>query len=228
MTTEKIVYFVRHAESDANDKYIFQAPDDPLTEKGLAQCHALAKRLKRVPFDALLTSPFERARRTAEAVAGVTGHTVEADTLWREYVPPKSLLGEPRDTARGEEYMRERRAHIRESAWHFEDEENYHDLHRRATEALQSLNDRPEKTIVVVTHLGFLKAVLTNMLMRGVPAPEVYVRMRFLFESKNTGITTCRYGTDKKGRAGWRLLTWNNFDHLSDELASLSEPLGAR
>lgn len=218
MRTQKLVYFIRHGESEANRGSIFQSPDDRVTERGYEQNACIAGRMATVPFETLIASPFPRARATADAIANATGKPVVEDALWREYVPPTSLLGSARDTPEGQAFMRERRAHMYEPKWHFEDEENYHDLNSRAGEALLSLLARPEESLVVVTHLGFLKTILAHMVTRGRPSPQVYANVRFAFESKNAAITLCRYGTDKKERTGWRLVTWNDYTHLPEEL----------
>lgn len=61
---------VRHGESEWNriGRYQGQA-DAPLSELGASQAEALATRLKRESFDAIFSSPLQRAARTAEAIA---------------------------------------------------------------------------------------------------------------------------------------------------------------
>lgn len=46
MQPDKIVYLVRHAESEGNVKGIFQSPELPLSKKGKRQAKILAERLK--------------------------------------------------------------------------------------------------------------------------------------------------------------------------------------
>ena len=61
---------IRHGESEWNriGRYQGQA-DAPLSELGVRQANALSMRLRTEPIDAIFTSPLQRARRTAEAVA---------------------------------------------------------------------------------------------------------------------------------------------------------------
>jgi probable phosphoglycerate mutase len=61
---------VRHGESEWNriGRYQGQA-DAPLSELGMSQAEALANRLKRESFEAIFSSPLQRAARTAEAIA---------------------------------------------------------------------------------------------------------------------------------------------------------------
>ena len=58
--------------------------DVPLTETGVAQAAAAAKRLASAGLDAIVASPLQRTVQTAEAVAAVTGLPVSADEGFRE------------------------------------------------------------------------------------------------------------------------------------------------
>jgi probable phosphoglycerate mutase len=61
---------IRHGESEWNriGRYQGQA-DAPLSDLGTRQAGALANRLQNEPIDAIYSSPLQRARKTAEAVA---------------------------------------------------------------------------------------------------------------------------------------------------------------
>jgi broad specificity phosphatase PhoE len=58
--------------------------DVPLTEVGVQQAAAAAKRLASAGLAAIVTSPLARAVRTAEEVAAATGAPVEAEEGFRE------------------------------------------------------------------------------------------------------------------------------------------------
>jgi probable phosphoglycerate mutase len=58
--------------------------DAPLTDAGVGQATAAAKRLAPADIDAIVSSPLQRAVRTAEEVAAVTGVPVTADEGFRE------------------------------------------------------------------------------------------------------------------------------------------------
>lgn len=61
---------VRHGESEWNRIGRYQGQlDAPLSDLGLRQAEALAKRLSTEKLDAIFSSPLQRARRTAEAIA---------------------------------------------------------------------------------------------------------------------------------------------------------------
>ena len=79
--------FLRHGEFVGNAESRWQGQSDyPLTEKGKAQAHALAKRLKSegVKFDLVISSPLIRAKETAEIIASALNVKVEFDPIWIE------------------------------------------------------------------------------------------------------------------------------------------------
>jgi broad specificity phosphatase PhoE len=70
------VYLVRHGQTDGNVKQLFiGATDIPLDETGERQARELGQRFAGIELDDILTSPLQRARRTAEAIGEVTGHS---------------------------------------------------------------------------------------------------------------------------------------------------------
>lgn len=70
------VYLVRHGQTAGNVKQLFiGASDIPLDEIGERQARELGARFADIPLDDVVTSPLQRARRTAEAIGEVTGHS---------------------------------------------------------------------------------------------------------------------------------------------------------
>ena len=64
------IYLIRHAESIANTKGIYQGQtyDTKLSPLGEKQAEAVGRRLSAVPLDALITSPLMRTKQTAESI----------------------------------------------------------------------------------------------------------------------------------------------------------------
>ena len=59
-------YLVRHGETEWNsENRMCGRTDVPLSEAGRRQAESLAERLKPIPFEALYSSPLQRARETA-------------------------------------------------------------------------------------------------------------------------------------------------------------------
>lgn len=69
---------VRHAaHGDLDRRLSGRAAGSPLTEEGRAQAARLAARLASRGVDAVLTSPLERARETAAAIADAVGLSIQ-------------------------------------------------------------------------------------------------------------------------------------------------------
>jgi broad specificity phosphatase PhoE len=68
------LWLARHAETDENAAgLILGRRDPPLSAAGIAQAEALAGRLRDAGLVCVWTSPMQRARRTADLVAGALG-----------------------------------------------------------------------------------------------------------------------------------------------------------
>jgi probable phosphoglycerate mutase len=75
---------VRHGETAFTAERRYSGRGDvPLTERGLAQADAVARRLAAIgrPIDAVVTSPLERCVRTAEIVAAGAPIVVDQDLI---------------------------------------------------------------------------------------------------------------------------------------------------
>lgn len=85
MGDEPEVWLVRHGETEwSRDHRHTSTTDIPLTEVGVEVAHGLAERLAGVGFDLVLTSPRQRARRTAE-LAGFADASVDDDLVEWDY-----------------------------------------------------------------------------------------------------------------------------------------------
>lgn len=68
------IYLARHGETTWNaEDRVCGRTDVPLTEKGMEQARNLAEKMRDLPIDVILSSPLERARRTAQCVADAKG-----------------------------------------------------------------------------------------------------------------------------------------------------------
>lgn len=76
---------IRHGETDWNvDKRLQGHIDIGLNAEGRRQAAALGQVLEHEPLDAIYASDLQRARDTAQAVAGLQGRTVQIDPALRE------------------------------------------------------------------------------------------------------------------------------------------------
>ncbi len=82
---KKRIYLIRHAQSEFNEKGIFQGRlDSDLTPLGFVQARMVAKFLEGEGIEALISSPQRRAYKTALMVGDLLGLEVEVDERIRE------------------------------------------------------------------------------------------------------------------------------------------------
>jgi broad specificity phosphatase PhoE len=193
------ITLIRHAESQANLDGIWNGRlDGRLSAGGEASLDAVRKRLHDQDFDLVISSPLERALRTAEAFAPefeVSEEFIELDIGKWEGKTRDEILSDQGD------YLRE--AVFKRELPMGETGESLHDLHRRAITAVDSLAERlgEEGRAAVVTHGGFIQETLQRHLAsRG--------RRVHSFAS-NTSITRLVWSWDHP-----RLAVFNDRAHL--------------
>jgi ribonuclease H / adenosylcobalamin/alpha-ribazole phosphatase len=163
---------LRHGQTPLSDERRFAGRADiPLTGKGLRQAGAAAQRLAaRGGIAAIVTSPLQRARRTADAVAAATGAPVRVDDGWMELD-----FGEWEGLSSAEAAERgpgEMAAWLKDSAVAPPGGESIAAATRRVLPALRRALEQPGGTVVVVSHVTPMKIVLRHALL----APPAAVR----------------------------------------------------
>ncbi|MHB8652046.1 MAG: histidine phosphatase family protein [Minisyncoccota bacterium] len=213
---EKIVYFVRHGQSADNVAPVFQSPDSPLNEKGIKQAESIAQRVSKLSFEALITSPFERAKQTAEAITKATGKEAEYSEFFVERVKPTYINGKPYTDEKASTLWREWEKSLHTPGMRAEDGENFDDLIARADKALAFLNSREEQSLVVVTHGYFLRTIVARVLLGNLLSGEVFKSIQKTAATENTGLTVLQYRSGFEEQLTWRLWIYNDHAHLAD------------
>ncbi len=213
---QKIVYFIRHGQSKDNVAPVFQSPDSPLNEKGKRQAESIAQRVSRLSFDALIASPFERAKQTTEAIAKVTGKKAEYSDLFVERVKPSYINGKPYTDEKANNLWREWEKSLYTPNMRAEDGENFDDLIARADKALTFLKNRTEKSLVVVTHGYFLRTIVARVLLGDLLSGEAFRNIQRTAAMENTGLTVLQYREGFEEKPVWRLWIYNDHAHLAD------------
>lgn len=205
---EKHVYFVRHGESEENVGQVHRGPDAQLTEKGKEQARIVAERIERIGVDALIASPFPRARDTAQAIGERIGKEPEQNELFSEWLPPSETIGlhrsHPQMKTIFESIFASFDPHYRHS-----DEETFADLVTRAEAALRALEAHVAERLCVVTHGGFLRILAGTFVFGPDFTKKQFFDMREHMRTMNTGITYAHFDGSV-----WRLITWNDQSHL--------------
>ena len=73
------IFLIRHGETALNAARVVQTPETPLSERGVAQAEALARRLADAGVTAIVSSDLPRALMTAERLQAATGAPIALD-----------------------------------------------------------------------------------------------------------------------------------------------------
>jgi len=200
------VILLRHAQSEGNAQGVMQGQSDfPLSETGLQQAEALARRWRkeRMRFDCIITSPLSRALQTAEIIAAALGAPLDMKDDWMERNNGQIAGLRPEEVS-------ERGLHLPfvqpyqpigvdgESQW---------ELFLRAGRAVQDLLHRPPGRYLVVSHGGILNLAMYAIL--GVVPQANFHGPRFRFH--NTAFAVLDYDPT---RHIWTLEAINDRAHL--------------
>jgi len=213
---EKIVYFVRHGQSEDNIAPVFQSPNSPLSEKGRQQAESIAQRVSKLSFDAIIASPLERARQTAETIAKVTNKKAEYSELFMERIKPTYINGKPYTDEKANNLWQKWEKSLYTPNMRAEDGENFDDLIVRADKALSFLQNRPEQSLVVVTHGFFLRTIVSRVLISDLLSGEIFKNIQRTAAMENTGLTVLQYHESFEEKPAWRLWIYNDHAHLAD------------
>jgi probable phosphoglycerate mutase len=143
-----------------------------LDDRGRAQAAALAARLAAVPLDAIITSPLERCRQTAQAVADTQDRSADA--------PPPTpqedarlgecrygdWTGKPLKRLAADPLWRVVQAHPSAVRFPGEDGESMLDMQHRAVSAVRDWNARlgANAVYLICSHGDVIKAILADSL----------------------------------------------------------------
>jgi probable phosphoglycerate mutase len=214
METKKIIYFVRHGESVANISSIFQPSDSTLTEKGREQAKSIAARIEKLSSEAFISSSFERAKETAEIIAKTVNKKPEYSDLFVERIMPKGLGGKPHSDKEAHAFWKEWTESLYTPGVRVADGENFDDIVLRADRALAFLRDRPERSILVVTHGYFFRTMIARVLLGDLLTGEAHRRFQRGATMENAGLSALRYEGASEEDMHWRLWTYNDHAHL--------------
>ena len=210
----KLIYFVRHGETEDNAKNIRQGPEGSLSEKGRAQALQTAKRFPKQKGrpQVIIASPYERAKETAGIIARELGMSVEYSDLLVERRNPSAIVGHAGGESDVKRIVDQMDKSFHDDNFRFADEENFVDLKERAKKLLAYIVSRPEERIIMVTHGIFLKMVVSYMLLREKLTASEYNNLSYLHPINNAGMTICSYTPHLFKKNEWKLLLWNDLE----------------
>lgn len=152
----KNVYFLRHGQTNLNRQHLHQYAETGLSEKGRLQAQTIAKKLKDIKIDVIISSSLARTKETADIVAQEVGLPVEVNDLFVELRRPSDLWGTSWYSPKSIWIMGNLYFRVYDKDWHYSNEENLEEFHERAKQALNYIAGRSEENILVVTHRGLM------------------------------------------------------------------------
>jgi probable phosphomutase (TIGR03848 family) len=164
-----LVLLVRHGLTAGTGTVLTgRTPGIPLDDRGREQAAALAARLAAVPLDAIVTSPLERCRQTADAIASArNGHplAVQEDERLAE-VRYGDWTGKPLKRLAKDPLWRVVQAHPSAARFPGEDGESMPDVQHRAVGAVREWNARlgRDATYLICSHGDVIKSLIADSL----------------------------------------------------------------
>jgi len=215
VTEQRRIYLTRHGETfhnaAAGESY---ADADRLTQLGWEQSRRLGHFLAGRGVAAVITSPFERARQTAEGVNEGLRCTIEDDPRLHEIIPPGQAEGDPEGEA--EHWSVYMARHANDRSYSVGGAESFEAVMRRVRGVVASFAER--QCALVVSHAGFLRFLAGYLVWGEQFNPRTLPRL-WVFEIHNTGLSELRHVPTRPGyelSEGWSIVTWMQRTHLDE------------
>ncbi len=201
----KKVYFVRHGQAEGNETIVFKRPDALLTQQGVEESYVLAQKIKLLKPALLITGPLSRTIQTAEIIQAEVGIPMTVEDFFSGVQHASSMSGKSKDGIEAQLYLQTiKRIYSDDPNARYEDGENYSEFHKRLCGGLDSLEQRQETSVVVVTHESVIKSLLILVLHNKEYNPAFNIDLKkHIGNMTNIGITTFEF-TDT-----WKLISWN-------------------
>jgi probable phosphomutase (TIGR03848 family) len=172
-----LVLIVRHGLTASTGKALTGwTPGIWLDDRGRAQAAALAARLAALPLDAIITSPLERCRQTAQAIACTREGSADGAANGSALTPLQDArlgecrygdwTGQPLKRLAADPLWRVVQAHPSAVRFPGEDGESMLDMQHRAVSAVRDWNARlgPDAVYLICSHGDVIKAILADSL----------------------------------------------------------------
>ncbi|MBQ8303766.1 MAG: histidine phosphatase family protein [Clostridia bacterium] len=209
------VYIIRHCETMGNHLKVFQGSNDfeisPVGEKQIA---ALGERFKDIHIDAVYSSPFSRAKKTAAAIAAPKGLQITENEGLRE-ISGGIIEGKTLKEIFENHKELEDAWNLSPQNFHAEKGESMRSVYGRVSAAfMEIVKENKDKTIAVVSHGAAIRNLFCFL---------IYGDIEKLIEvdwCDNTAVNLVEF--DDNFKAEIKFL--NSTEHLSEELL----PSGSR
>jgi broad specificity phosphatase PhoE len=208
----KLIYFVRHGETENNLLHITQGEKGALTELGREQALATARRFPkgRGRPGIIIASPYERTRETAEIIGRELRVKVKYSDLLKERRNPTEFIGVSKNDPKLRHVMDRIDNSFRDDNYRYSDEENFVDLKKRSRKLLRFIRWQPHKRIILVSHGFFLKMVAAYMTYGDALTASQYNTLSYFNPVQNAGMAIIAYDHHWFKKDEWKILVWND------------------
>jgi len=205
------VYVVRHGQSEGNKLGVHQGENVSLSEEGMDQAKAVAQRLKKCGIDVIYSSPYLRAKQTADIISKELDLPIEYWEDLRELKRPSEIEGLSYSDPKAVEIKNTIKEKQIIPDWRYSDDESFNDLRARAKAVEKHIIDHHKhQNVLCVSHIQIMVMIVMQIVMQDKLTSEAFWQFYYHSRQNNTGITHLEY-TDG---FGWSLVTWNDTTHL--------------
>jgi probable phosphomutase (TIGR03848 family) len=163
-----LVLLVRHGLTATTGSVLTGwTPGIPLDDRGRKQAEALAARLAPVPLDAIISSPLERCRQTADAIAAAgPGRPAVLEDERVGECHYGDWTGQPLKRLAREPLWRVVQAHPGAARFPGQDGESIMDMQHRAVGAVRYWNERlgADAAYLICSHADVIKSIVADSL----------------------------------------------------------------
>lgn len=205
------LYLVRHGQSAVQSLGVHQSIDVTLSKMGRDQAKLVASRLKNKEINVIFSSPFPRAKETADIIAQVLDKKVVIRDELKEAIWPSEIIGLHHSAPESEKIRSELEKNAHDPDFKYSDEESFNELVKRSKRFLDHLIRKyKDKNVLCVSH-GFIQKITVGIIVFEEEfSSNIYNKFKRNSWMENTGITEVEH-TDENG---WTLHTWNDKTHL--------------
>ncbi|MAF35511.1 hypothetical protein CL622_00115 [archaeon] len=162
------IFLIRHGETtgDVEDRFGGDY-DDHLTENGILQSRALAKKLQDKGIEIIFVSPRIRAKETAEIVRRGLNIPIEVIEDLRERNSYGVLTGLTKVEAKDKHPVDFEKI-SKDKVYHdVTDSESYDEIKQRAINVFNEILAKDYKTIAIISHGGVISTYVREVLAKG-------------------------------------------------------------
>ncbi len=207
------IYVIRHGVTELNTEKVRQHMEGFLSQEGVAQARLLGERLSSIPVDTIFTSPYPRAKQTADIISAFHKQLLVQESEYLVEVRyPSEVFGQPKEDPKSMRIIETVHDHFGEPGWRYSDEETFDEFVGRARTVLEYISKTGFQNAVVVSHERFIRVLVGVVLLGKHFTPDTFRTMRKNLYVSNTGITA--FEEQKSDTGHWKLSTLNDHAHV--------------